>query len=286
MYEIKMKKKSKKTKMNTMPEGPEILDYYKFLLSELSNENLYELKFLSGKYTKKEPLNYDKLKQMLNKTPLKIIDLIVKGKTIFIILENGYSLVFTHGMTGWWSTEMEKHSRICLKIISKNECENSKVMYFVDPRNFGKIKININLEELNRDIDHLGPYILSNTITKDIFYSRINKKQNSKIGNILLDQKMISGIGNYLRCDILWYAKIDPECKIKNLSETQKNKLFNASVNICRYYAEMDYNLDFTPYNFNRDFFIYMQDTDIYGKKVIREKMGSRTIHYVKTNIN
>jgi formamidopyrimidine-DNA glycosylase len=95
---------------------------------------------------------------------------------------------------------------------------------------------------------------LNDSITFDTFYSRLNKKPKSKIAVALLDQNLISGIGNYLRCDILWYAKINGDTRIGELTTSQKTDLYNASRNICRYYADLSYELDFTPEDYERDF--------------------------------
>lgn len=259
-------------KLHIMPEAPEVYDYYKFVKNILNNETITCFDLLSGKYTKKIPNNYNKLKKLL---PLKIKCIFVKGKNIYILFENNYGIIFTHGMTGYWSDIEEKHSRIHIKTNS------DKDLYFVDPRNFGRVSIVCSLYEFKEKVDYLGPYVLNKKITFDIFYSRINLKPNTKIGIILMDQKYISGIGNYLRCDILWYSKICPDTKIKDLTNEQKKSLFINTINICRYYCGFSYNLKFTPDDFDRENFIYMQETDPFGNNVYKKTFGSRTLHYI-----
>lgn len=267
-----------------MPEGPEVYEYYKYLKEQLTDEIIYNISFISGKYIKKQPDNYNKLCTNL---PSKIIDIKIKGKNIFILLNNKYTLLFTHGMTGFWSNEIHKHSRICLNLSNENSNKNksaenfNKKIYFIDQRNFGRFTILSSIEEFEKKLDYFGPDILDSDINEDMFFSRINKKKRAKIGTLLLEQNIICGIGNYLRCDILWMCKISPETKIKDLSLKQRNDLYYYSRNICRYYAGFKNTLDITPEHFNRDTFIYMQDTDPYGNSVIRSKMGSRTLHYV-----
>ena len=41
--------------------------------------------------------------------------------------------------------------------------------------------------------------------------------QNKKIGELLLDQRFISGVGNYLRADIMYCSKIHPNTEIGNI---------------------------------------------------------------------
>lgn len=256
-----------------MPEGPEVLDYYNFIEPLLKNKVLESFDIISGKYLKKDLVNLDVFKQKL---PCKIKDIIVKGKTIFIALENKYSLVITHGMSGYWSDDDEKHSRMKFSLSRNDEISE---LFYVDPRNFGTIIICLNEEEFYFRQNKLGPYVLDDNISYNDFYSRLNKKPRSKIAVALLDQNLVSGIGNYLRCDILWYCKINGDTKIKDLTDKQKNNLYNTSINLCRYYASLSYILDFTPEDYDRDFFIYMEDKDIYDNKVYTKSLNGRTFH-------
>jgi endonuclease-8 len=258
-----------------MPEGPEVLGYYNYIQPILKNKTLNILDILSGKYLKKELINYD---AFIAKLPSKITNVIVKGKTIFISLENDTSLVITHGMTGYWSSDNEKHARV--KFVLDSEVSE---LFYVDPRNFGSIIICLNKEELYFRENKLGPYVLNDSMTFDTFYSRISKKSKSKIAVALLDQNLISGIGNYLRCDILWYAKIDGDTRICELTTSQKTDLYNASINICRYYADLSYELDFTPEDYERDFYIYMEEDDVYGNQVYTKTLNCRTFHFTLT---
>jgi endonuclease-8 len=256
-----------------MPEGPEVLEYYNFIKPLLVNKTLTNFEILSGKYIKKSLQYLDIFK---DKLPCKINKVFIKGKTIFIYLDNDLSLVITHGMSGYWSDELEKHSRI------KFEINTSNALYYVDTRNFGTITICLNKYELDLKENKLGPYILHDNISYDEFYSRLDTKKRNKIAIALLDQHLISGIGNYLRCDILWYAKINGECRIKDLTLHQKKILFETSVNLCRYYAKMSFSLEFTPEEYDRDFFVYMQETDIYNNQILTKKINGRTFHYIE----
>jgi formamidopyrimidine-DNA glycosylase len=253
-----------------MPEGPEVLEYYNFIKEFFYDNTLCNIEIVSGKYIKKELPNFDIFKQSL---PCKINDITIKGKTIFIKFDNKYGLVITHGMSGYWSDENEKHSRIKFELKNDN-------LYYVDPRNFGSIIVCLNDEEFYFRENKLGPYIFDKNMSYELFYSRLDKKPKTKIAIALLDQNLLSGIGNYLRCDILWYSKINGEKRIEDLSDFEKMVLYKSAINICKYHAGMKHFLKITPNDYNRDFFIYMEDEDIYGKKVHTKKLNGRTFHY------
>jgi formamidopyrimidine-DNA glycosylase len=271
-----------------MPEAPEVLSYYNFIYNKLFNTTLISLKILSGKYLKNLPGYFHTLNWRL---PSKITKLELHGKLIFIHLENDCVIEMSHGMTGFWTTTKEKHARIEFNLQdNKNNTDTTNTIYFEDPRNFARITIYISKKEYQNKIDKLGIVILdineiNYKISEETFIKKITKKKNSQLGIILLDQSILSGIGNYLRCDILWYLKyiqglkhINHTTKIKDLSIEDLKTILNISVEMTKYYAHKEHKLSILPKN---DTFVYMQEYDIFNNLVKREKFGARTIHYI-----
>ncbi len=258
-----------------MPEGPEVRKYFQYIEPILKNGIIKNLEILSGKYINKGIPNIEKV---TNKTIQKVL---LKGKSIFVCCEDDITLVFVHGMTGCYSKQLDKHSRIFFNLNEKVEkVEKVKnTLYYNDPRNFGTLTIYTTKKDFEKAWDSLGPDILNTEVDYEEFYSRLLKKPKTKLSLALLDQKLIAGIGNYLRCDILWYTKIHYERTISSLSEDEKVLLYDASINIIRYHADLPYSLSFIPKN---EFFVYMQTTDIFGNKVKRIELNSRTVHYVE----
>lgn len=259
-----------------MPESPEVREYYNFVKSSLLNKSIENIEILSGKYQKCNPEYWNILQENISNKN-KVTDIIVKGKTIFIEIEcknNSIWLSFTHGMTGFWDTEQIKHSRILFRI------KNGEVVYYNDPRNFGTMNIYINRIDYENAIGHLGPDVLHENLTYDQFYSRIDKKPRSKIGAVLLDQKLIAGIGNYMRCDILWYARLHYTRTIGSLTEKERLDLFNAVKVLTFHYLNYN-NTDDNDYCL-----VYYKEHDSYGNKVNRTKWLGRTIHYVEWEIS
>ena len=52
-------------------------------------------------------------------------------------------------------------------------------------------------------------------------FKRIKQYSNEKIGVLLLDQSVIAGIGNILRNEILFRARVHPERRVKDLSDEE-----------------------------------------------------------------
>ncbi len=102
--------------------------------------------------------------------------------------------------------------------------DNSK-LYFNDQRKFGWIKL-VRSEELgvNSFLNSLGPEPLEKEFTFDILKERL-KKKTQKIKVLLLDQSVVSGLGNIYVSEALFNAGIDPQTKTTDLNENQIKKL-------------------------------------------------------------
>ena len=173
--------------------------------------------------------------------------------------------------------------------------------YFYDQLSFGTLKAvdcNTNGETiLEKKLKELGPDLLDDKTTFELFKKQIRKKvnENKAIGNVIVNQKIISGVGNYLRADALWMAKLSPFRKVQDIIDDDLKLLYEAIVAL----IWGDYNYKFAikqkyiepslklPHHYNRDFFIYNHTKDIYNNTVTKEQLyeGSqkRFIYWVKT---
>jgi formamidopyrimidine-DNA glycosylase len=172
---------------------------------------------------------------------------------------------------------------------------NEGILYYYDMLSYGTLKCIDNDNELNNILNTIGPDIMDKNTTLEVFRNQIFKKNNldKAIGNVIVNQKIISGLGNYLRADILWLSKIDPFKKVKKISDNEIEDIYNNSKILT--WGIYDKNIAIKlkiikkstklPSDYERLFFIYMQEEDIYGNKVIKKELydGSqkRFISYV-----
>jgi len=204
-----------------MPEGVEVkLQIEK--LNKLKNQPIQSIHILSGRYTRHgPPIGF---KQFQKNLPLTIEHINHKGKFIYFTLTNGWYILITLGMTGKLILQSnppktQKHNHIELNF-------PNQTLFFNDLRNFGTIQFTNNNETLIHKLDKLGFDPLQENITPAQFLAHIGKfHPNKKIGELLLDQRFISGVGNYLRADILYCAKIHPESEIGNIPPNILKKL-------------------------------------------------------------
>ena len=159
--------------------------------------------------------------------------------------------------------------------------------YFYDQLSFGTLKLIETREELEKKLKEFGADMLDETTSLEVFKKAVRKGNNKekKIGNVLVNQKVISGIGNYLRADGLWLARISPFRKVGELSDKELETIYNCFRALMwgdyapdearkKGYIGGDFKI---PHDYKREFFIYRQETDIEGRKVVKEKLYEGT---------
>jgi hypothetical protein len=136
---------------------------------------------------------------------------------------------------------------------------------------------------LDKKLKELGPDLLDETTTIEVFKLQLRKKVNDTkpIGNVIVNQKIISGVGNYLRADALWMAKISPFRKVKDVKDTELELLYKSLIGLI--WGDYDYKSGVKkgyisktlklPNDYQRDFFIYRQDKDINDNTIKKEEL-------------
>lgn len=222
-----------------MPEGPEVT-----IIAEGLNKLLkgkYINNFIVNKGSRYSKKAFDGSKEFMSRLPIKIIEIKNKGKFIYWILNNDTYVFQTLGMSGGWYHIYKPNTCFTLNysdnpildLNDKNENDkistlnNSKKIYFVDQRHFATWKVVFSKQLLNDKLKTIGPDILNDTIfNKEKFLKLIKKYPKKDIASFLMNQKYISGIGNYLKSEILYQTKINPHTLISNLTDSLLEQLY------------------------------------------------------------
>ena len=84
-------------------------------------------------------------------------------------------------------------------------------------------------------VRRLGPDILADPPDFDGMLVRLRgAAQGSAIGEALLDQRLVAGIGNLWRAEALWRAYISPWRKLADLSEEELRSVLTAAAQLMR----------------------------------------------------
>ena len=204
-----------------MPEGPEI----SFMVYTFNKKYVYStlenIKVLSGRYTR-HPLPKD-FDTFLSNLPSQIESIKNKGKFIYIILKDN-SILGIKLNYGHLVDELEKHCHI--------EITTSKgVFYIEDVRNFATLSI-LNQDTLQEQLNKIGTDLLNEHVSLEEFTHKVKKHPRMKIGMFLIKQDYFSGVGNYVRCEALYIAKISPFRLNKDLSDNEIKEIYDATLYI------------------------------------------------------
>lgn len=212
-----------------MPESPEVRHSRDVLRQIVRGETIVEFATTqTGRYKSKDPEGFAEIKQDL---PLKVVEVDVKGKFMWWTLQGkskSWYMWCTYGMSGQWSTKNKDHT--CFIV----DCGKTK-MFFVDPRHFGTIRFTSSEKEHNDKLRSLGPDVLEDPpLTPELFAERILLKPHRTISESLMDQRCISGVGNYLKAEALYRSGISPHRPVIKLESEEIEKLWSEVVLSCR----------------------------------------------------
>jgi endonuclease-8 len=81
---------------------------------------------------------------------------------------------------------------------------------------------------------NLGPDPLRRDFSRKESLRRLNAEPTRPIGEVLLDQAVISGIGNILRIEILFKARVHPRRLVAELTPVEKRRILDWTVRLMR----------------------------------------------------
>lgn len=109
-----------------------------------------------------------------------------------------------------------------------DEASNSK-LYFNDQRKFGWVKLIQSSkikDQSEKILGKLGPEPLERGLTWQILRSNLLKHKSQPVKLAIMDQSVVSGIGNIYASEALFLAKIDPRRRVNTLSDQDVKNLF------------------------------------------------------------
>ncbi len=102
-------------------------------------------------------------------------------------------------------------------------------LFFNDQRKFGWVRLMPTAEVGSLDFFmKVGPEPLSSDFTAVNFSERLQRRANSGIKAVLLDQTIVAGVGNIYADESLWGAQIHPETKVRDIGGTERLSLYHA----------------------------------------------------------
>lgn len=229
-----------------MPELPEVETVRRDLKARVLDKKIKEVLILNSK-TLKSPAK-ESLKIL---TGNSFSDILRRGKLlIFQLNKGGHYLLIHLKMTGQLIYLSQKEKMAGGHSLSSHSFEKSvggelpnkhtraqitfndkSSLFFNDLRKFGYIKL-VNKKELEKVIaDNYGPEPLDNNFVQVDFATQLKKKKRN-IKAVLLDQKLVAGLGNIYVDEVLFAAGVRPGRLATSLNNQELKKIHQSIIKI------------------------------------------------------
>ncbi len=279
-----------------MPELPEVQTVVSDLNKKIVGDKITDF-WSDHKKAVKNNFN-DFVKEIKGKKILKARRI---GKNILIDLSGGKTLYIHLKMTGHLLVKNEKLKAKSAKDYFDDRVNQyirhifylgkNKTLEFSDLRKFGKILLadTDKIGELN-EIKNLGIDVMDDGFTLKKFQEILEKKNNKKIRDILMDQNIVSGIGNIYASEILFEAEILPTRSVNDLKNEEVILIYKSIRSVIkkaiklRGTSDSDYrDTSGAPGGFQKVLKVYQKDgakCSGCGTIIKRIKIGQRSAFY------
>ncbi|HET7066117.1 MAG TPA: bifunctional DNA-formamidopyrimidine glycosylase/DNA-(apurinic or apyrimidinic site) lyase [Nocardioides sp.] len=128
-----------------------------------------------------------------------------RGKYLWLPLDSGDALLGHLGMSGQLLVQQpghpdERHLRVRFDL-------GDLQLRFVDQRMFGGLSLSEGGAELPPEIAHIARDPFDPEFDDDLFVARV-RRRTAGVKRLLLDQTLVSGVGNIYADEALWHARI------------------------------------------------------------------------------
>lgn len=202
-----------------MPELPEVETVKKALLKEVKGK-----KILSVSIYWDNIIAYPSVKEFKEKIKNQTIkDIARRGKFLMFKLDDYYLLSHLR-MEGKYiirkkDDPIEKHQHVLFHL------DNNTDLRYRDTRKFGKMYLLEKDKAFNqKPLSDLGLEPWDKNLTEEYLKQKFHKKP---IKTELLNQSIITGIGNIYADEILFLSKIDPNTLASNLKESDRKNIID-----------------------------------------------------------
>ena len=207
-----------------MPEKPEVITVTKKLEKRLLNRTITDCKVYYENI-----IDYPNSNEFIEKIKnQKMKSFTTRGKWIVIELDNDYLLVHLRMEGKFFFREkgvpIEKHHHVVFTIDDYEE------LHFQDVRKFGRMKL-IPKEKINDmpPFTELGLEPWDDKLTSDYLKEKFKSKR-IPIKTALLDQSIITGIGNIYDDEILFLSHINPLTPANKITDKELKLIIENTV--------------------------------------------------------
>jgi formamidopyrimidine-DNA glycosylase len=253
-----------------MPELPDVETFRRYFNATSLHNRIADLEVRNARVL--ENISESEMKKALAKRAFESTSRL--GKYLFAIMDDGRSLLFHFGMTGYLKYYKEErnldHERVTLHF------ENGYHLAYVCQRMLGKMTVVDRIEGYAAE-HNIGPDALS--VDRSWFKDHFSNKRGA-LKPALMDQTMLAGLGNIYTDEVLFQAGFHPGQPVKKLDGDDLNRLFEQMKQVLETAVENKADPALLP----DSFFLPNRDTSTLcpkcGGKIRRTKISGRTAYF------
>lgn len=252
-----------------MPELPEVEVMRRTIEAHVFNAKLIKAEALDKRIAAALPINWSSTIERHELSETRRV-----GKYLFLFFTDAW-LHLHFGMTGSvrfeaYGNELPKYARLALSF------DNGLVMYFTDPRTFGKMDL-VNRIDSFVSTKKLGKDLLDAT-NEDADKMFSNRKISLKA--ILLKQQIVAGIGNWLADEALFRRNLHPGMSGASLSKDAAAALLEEAKKIAHDAIEADTHYGEFPAHY---FVHYRKEGEVCpcgDAQIVKTTLAGRTTYF------
>lgn len=266
-----------------MPELPEVEVVRRGLAQWIVGRPIAEVQVLHPRAVRtEEPL------RLVGRT---ITEVNRRGKYMWWVLDDRSAVVAHLGMSGQLllqprEAEVEKHARVLITFD-----DDGRQLRFVDQRTFGGLAMDeLTPENLPLSVAHIAPDPFDSLYDQDAVVARMRRSVR-EVKKALLDQNLVSGIGNIYADESLWRAKIHPRKPCDRITRAEAASLLDFAREVMSdALKEGGTSFDSLYVNVNGESGYFERSLAVYGRKgqpcprcgsaIVREAFANRGSHF------
>jgi formamidopyrimidine-DNA glycosylase len=215
-----------------------------------------------------------------------------RGKFMWLTLNRPYVLVAHLGMSGQFLIHQKnrpKATHVRAQFQLKKTIRTQELV-FNDQRTFGWLSIEELTDNVPTSAQHIAPDPFDPLFDKEVTIDKYLKR-NIKIKTALLNQEIMSGVGNIYADETLWRAKVHPEISTADLTKKKITTIIDCATEVMREAIEKGgTSFDDLYINVNGESGFFEQSLAAYGQEdepcprcgtpIKRIVFGARSSHF------
>lgn len=278
-----------------MPELPEVEVVRRGLAPAVTGAQIAHVEVVDARSLKRHDARRGDFVGMLEQAQINSVER--RGKFMWMTLSTGDALVVHLGMSGQVllrepGADDDRHVRIRLDV--STVAHGDLVVTFVDQRIFGSMAVDALVEQhgalVPSQVAHIALDPLDERFDDDAFVAALRRKRTG-IKRALLDQTLVSGIGNIYADEALWASRLHYDRPTERVTPAQaRTVLAEVRAVLRKALAEGGTSFDAQYVNVNGQAGYFSHSLNAYGRQgeacsrcgvpIVRESFMNRGSHF------